>query len=427
MTTRKKVSSAAKKTGAKKKGSSKTSLPAGVKNVKISPALLQSHDMRPLHILGVKSDQGRLEDEAGAIPAKGVRPAPARKGPPLKHLKVQAFADALHASLKNDVVGYCMRLQQHGSTIYTLQWNWAQTPSDNALGWNPSREMHVASVSKLITAIAMTRLLDKKGISYDAKIVDYLPKYWFKGPNINKISFRNLLTQTSGFATAHGETDYMTMKFMVMLGVSTGPPASNYVGKYRYENMNFGLCRILIAIINGNVNKTLVVPDNIWDIITITAYSTYVSVNVFSPSGVTDASLDHPANSALAYSFPVSGGGWNSGNLMTVSGGAGWHVSVNDLLKVMGTFRRKGTIMSTAKAQNMLDSGFGIDVISDTPAGRLYNKNGLWEDGTPRIEQSLAYFLPEDMELVVLTNSAVSSPAKFFRGVVTQIYLDHLA
>jgi hypothetical protein len=49
-----------------------------------------------------------------------------------------------------------------------------------------------------------------------------------------------------------------------------------------------------------------------------------------------------------------------------------------DLLDIMGTFRRKGTIMSTTQAQTMLDEGFGIDVRMSTPLGMLYNKNGAW-------------------------------------------------
>jgi hypothetical protein len=59
----------------------------------------------------------------------------------------------------------------------------------------------------------------------------------------------------------------------------------------------------------------------------------------------------------------------------------------------------------------------------------LYNKNGLWQSGSgplARVEQSLAYFLPEDMELVVLANSPVGIPAKFFRSVVSDIYLANL-
>jgi len=171
---------------------------------------------------------------------------------------------------------------------------------------------------------------------------------------------------------------------------------------------------ILIAIINGNVNKKPDPTDNIWDIINNYGLSCLCVGQRVCASGVSDGSLDHPAQGTLAYSFPAILGGWDSGNLQSVSGGAGWHLSVDDLLKVMGTLRRKGTIMSTAKAQYMLDNGFGLDVVSDTPAGRLYNKNGLWEDSIPRIEQSLAYFLPEDMEMAVLANSPIGATGKFF-------------
>jgi hypothetical protein len=32
------------------------------------------------------------------------------------------------------------------------------------------------------------------------------------------------------------------------------------IGHYHYENMNFGLCRILLAIINGNIDKDFKIP-----------------------------------------------------------------------------------------------------------------------------------------------------------------------
>ncbi len=102
-------------------------------------------------------------------------------------------------------------------------------------------------------------------------------------------------------------------------------------------------------------------------------------------------------------------------------------MSVNDLLDVMGCFRRQGTIMSPAAAQTMLDNSFGIDLMKSTHLGTLYNKNGLWQSGASQTEQSLAYFLPRDMELVVLANSPIGDPGQFFRDVVTNIYLDNIA
>jgi len=394
-----------------------------VRDLVIDETEMRAHAMRPPHIVGIRSDKGRAEGLTtipGNFPHFNTQP----------HLDVDAFGKALHAALKDNVAGYAMELRQHGKTIYTLEWQWAKTPSDGSENWTPGRQMHLASVSKLLTAMAMTRLLDDKHISYDAKIIDYLPTYWKKGKGVNQITFRNLMTQTSGFDTTSDETDYEFMKAQVAKGAST-------VGTYNYLNMNFGLCRILLAIINGNIDKTEnflelpIEPDVIWDYVTIQAYKKYLTNHVFEPGGAEKATLTHPSDDALAYNFPVSGPGWNSGDLTSVAGGAGWHLTIDGLLNVMGTFRRKGTILPMNKAQGMLDAGFGIDVIQNTPLGTLYNKNGLWWDGS-HVEQTLAYFLPDDMELAVFTNSPIGKPTKksptgeFFRDFVTKIYLNNI-
>ena len=116
----------------------------------------------------------------------------------------------------------------------------------------------------------------------------------------------------------------------------------------------------------------------------------------------------------------------------------GWHLSVNQLLNVMGEFRRGGGILTPADAQAMLDNGFGVDPLIGnsalpaaltTPAGNVYCKPGDWHDPNNRDEQSLAFFLPQDMELVVFVNSMVDGQigtTNNFRQVVTQAYLDNL-
>jgi hypothetical protein len=212
------------------------------------------------------------------------------------------------------------------------------------------------------------------------------------------------MTHSSGFVTGTSSSDYPFMKAQVAAG-STG------TGSYHYENMNFGLCRILLATVDGAISTG--------------AYRAYVETNIFAAACVI-GTLTHPGDDALAYGFPTAGTGWNSGDLTTMAGGAGWHLSVDDLLAVMNDFRRVGNIVSSAAAQGMLDDSFGIDLVQATPAGPLYNKNGLWQNGAAQIEQSLAYFVPQDMELVVLANSAVGSPAQFFRDVVTTLYVDNL-
>lgn len=450
----------------------KSSLAANVRGVNLSDAELETHEMLPANVVGAQSDEGLDENEqeapvralisrsrtllegagAAAIASeieampmdkpspdvtlkRGVLSGAARvkpglapevgklAAPPKPHLDVSAFGQAFHAAIKDNVAGYALRIAKNGQTIYTLQWNWAQTPSDASLGWNTNRRMHIASVSKLMTGIAMTRLLQEKNISPDAKIINYLPSYWQKGPNINNITFRHLMNHRSGFSTGGSSSDYQFMKTRVAMGVPS-------VGGYDYENMNFGLCRILIAIINGNISKNTLFPamvnDQLWDAITISAYENYVNQKVFAPAGVSGPTLEKPASPARAYAFPVAGGGWNSGDLNSMAGGAAWHMSINEILAVMHALRHSGQIMAPSKAQDMLDNGFGIDRIIDTSAGKLYEKNGLWRDGNQRTEQSVAVFWPDGLDIVVFTNSPIGAGGASLRNLVRDLYIANI-
>jgi hypothetical protein len=381
-------------------------------------AAAAAHVMQPSHTRGVVSSRG-LEEGAKKFV---LREQPA--GVTLS-FNTDGFVAALNSALTNSTAGYVMQLRQHGQPIASAQVGWAKEPADGSESWAQSVRMHIASCSKLITAIAMTRTLAAHNLPPSTKIINYLPNYWAKGPNIDKITFAELLTHTSGFRVSGSDMSYPTMKAQVASGVTTAN-----LGHYSYQNMNFGICRILLPVMNGTVPASTTFPppfeDQFWDFATVSAYSAYVAQFLFQPAGASGPTLTHPDPDALAYAFPP-GTGWNSGDLTTESGGAGWHMSVNDLLEVMGCFRRQGTIMSPSAAQSMLDASFGIDLIQSTSLGTLYNKNGLWRSGANQTEQSLAYFLPRDMELVVLANSPIGSTGLFFRDVVTQIYLDNIA
>ena len=382
------------------------------------------------------------------MPFKPVLPPP---GLPY-YLDVGAFQVALDNALKDVVAGYVAQLRHSGQILFTNAWQYAKRPQDGGESWTPGVQMHVASVSKLMTAMAMTVLLRDNNISPDAQIINYLPDYWTKGSNIEYIVFRNLFNHTSGLS-AIDLVDFDIMKSAIAGGINlpiAGGTNLNTLGQYKYQNLNYALCRVLLAVINGNINKDsywgiLGVPDpnlindNIWDSVTIAAYEAYLQAKVFQPSGVVGATLDHPAACALAYQGPNdTEPGWNSGSLKWGCGYAGWHLSVNQVLDVMGEFRRGGGILTPATAQAMLDNGFGVDPLIGnsalptalpTLAGNVYCKPGNWNDPTDQDEQSLAFFLPQDMELVVFVNSMVDGQlgtSNNFRDVVKQMYVDSL-
>lgn len=381
----------------------------------LTEEMVRDHVMRPNHIktaalhIELHEVGDGDDDPRNPPPPSGV----------FYRLNVEKLRRDLHDLLSGCVAGYSMQLRRYGRTIFDQQWGLSKMPGDSGLfgaHWTPDTPMHVASVSKLITAMAMTKLLHSRNISPDAHILPWLPKYWHKGPGVDRITFRQLLTHTSGLVLVDepGPSDFQFMKDQIAIGT---------VGKPGYRNMNFGLCRILISTIDAPFLFDLLSPgvtDAHWDLTTIQYYARYVSENIFAPVGVT-SSLDHPAPNALAYPFPPTVPGWNSLDLSTMSGGVGWHLSVDDLLTVMAAFRRRGIIVDPARAQIMLDRQFGLDVKKDTALGRIYAKGGFWSFDKGRfVEQSNVFFLPKGMELVVLANSPFCKPDTGFMGKVLE-------
>jgi len=397
-------------------------LPPGLTEAKV-----RAHVIAPAHTKNI------LIEEVN--PAREIRykfPALSKTFTITPKVDLAAFGLAVHNIFKNSVTGYILHIRQNGTLVHNGIWNWAQTPADQNKGWHEDTRMHVASVSKFLTAVGLVKLLDSKGIDYNTKIVGYLPTYWKKGNNIDKITFRHLLTHTSGFTTGGSSTDYTFMKSKVAAGVAS-------VGSSDYENMNFGLCRILIPIINGNISNATEFPllnDQFWDAVTLHHYRNYMQAKVFTPAGVNNAGFapNPGGKNALAYKFPHNNiGGWNSGDLSTVAGGAGWRLSIKELLSVMHHVRRTNTIIPAQKAQYMLDNRFGIDQAIDTPAGKIYNKNGGWggycdsNGKNCKTEQCVAYFLPNGMELAVFVNSPIGSEGFSLRNLVRDAFVDSLS
>jgi CubicO group peptidase (beta-lactamase class C family) len=389
----------------------------------LTEAKVRAHVIAPVHLRDI-----RIEEVDEAREVKYTFPVITKKFAIPPKLDMGAFGLAINTILKSQVAGYILEIRQNGTLVHEGAWNWAQTPADASKGWDEDTRMHLASVSKYLTAVGLVKALDSKGISYDTKIISFLPTYWSKGPNVDKITFRHLLTHRSGFSTGGSASDYTLMKGKVAAGVSS-------VGSKHYENMNFGLCRILIPIINGNVPRTATfindpsLNDQAWDAVTLYHYKSFMQAKIFSPAGVYNASFAPLLGGKNALAYPTPQGntkGWNSGDLATVAGGAGWRLSSKELLNVMSTVRRKNTVVNAQKAQYILDNYFGIDEAIDTPAGKIYDKNGAWGTGDGRTEQCVAYFLPNQMELVLFVNSPIGTENFSLRGIVKDAYISSL-
>lgn len=386
----------------------------------VTPEILQkaaTHDFRPANVTAVRR-------EPRALTAVGV-PLLKRAIPIAAKSTVTKFGEAVHAALKDSSRGYAMAVRKNGQPIYNVVWD---RSGATTAPWSLSTKMHVASVSKLMTAIIAVKMLDERGLPFDTRIGPHFPDYWTQGTNSKDITFRDLLTHKAGFTDANYDGDFLTFKRQIEQGVAADASKN-------YTNGSFSLIRVVGPTLVGRVAKKMTAPsparnDALWDLVATSEFLKYAQEKVFTPSGVTGVS-SAPAGAAraLAFTGKADVAGWDSGALGSQLGGAGFRLSVEDVLDVMGTFRRKGTIVSAQKAQEALDASLGIDAITETPVGKIYDKNGWWGGECAydicHVEQSVALFLPNGMEAVVFVNSNVGKDT-WLTGTVRNAYINSL-
>lgn len=214
----------------------------------------------------------------------------------------QGFVDAIAAQL-TDVAGYVIRLRQHGQTLAAARWSAAVNgvaegnPSSD-LPWGEGVSMHIASCSKTITAMALTKLLNERGIPATSSIAAQLPPYWYAPASVDAITYADLMTHKSGLdpndSTSGPETYLAAREF-----VEAGPDLSFVGVNQQYRNINFILCRIVLATLLGYVPPMedigpVPFADEMWDLFTAAGYGTYVTTEILMPSGVKDAVMTRP-------------------------------------------------------------------------------------------------------------------------------------
>lgn len=330
---------------------------------------------------------------------------------PAFRLDVDGFNAELLSKLSGRCHGFVYRLLQKGAPGLSVQSGRARDPVDGDVGWHPDVRMHVASVSKMITAMAAVKALADANVPVRTAIWPWLPMYWQpRGPNIDRVTFEMLLTHESGLWHATSdEIDFYEVKANVYRGALLGVP----LGSEKYQNVNFSLFRILIPVLTGAIKPSMTAPggdvtetDRLWDTLTIQAYGDYVRQNVFAPADVVDARTASSAGDALAYRWPTPAGGWDSGDLSRLSATVAWHLSANELVRVFQALA-DGSVVGRERMHRMLDGGWGIDQAGMTRAGPYFLKGGWWEGGTKQVVQAVGGLLPGELPFAVLVNSAL--------------------
>ncbi|MBX3024056.1 serine hydrolase [bacterium] len=290
----------------------------------------------------------------------------------------QTFIASVQGDLAFSVTGYAVVVNRHGQPVNSFATGLRQTIIDSnpvvPLGLND--EVHLASVSKTLTAVGVLIQLQKMGPDVEALLASpigpYLPPDWVPGANVAELTFEELLTQKTGLGGRDSEgnrktcpTSWDGMKACVELGVD---PADKV---YHYNNANFALFRAMLYYMQGfacgGFPWTGFCPG-----FTALTYATHMQCNVFAAMGLAAPPGDGPCGGpglapnlaegpeALLYdSREPALGGVSAGDWYFTGGGGGWYMSAMELAQFLAHVRYNDKVLKPKTRQLMYDRFLG--------------------------------------------------------------------
>jgi CubicO group peptidase (beta-lactamase class C family) len=318
--------------------------------------------------------------------------------------------DNIAARLDGKVVGYACSIGRAalGGYAHGQARTSANAPAQLFL---PSTKITVASVSKVVTALAAIRVLANHQVGLDSGIGVHLPSDWNLDPYVASITFRELLSHRSGIKD-YGNTaqDYAALKAFFTQPVDSTkntkcqganvPNPANAINPNDksacYSNYNFSIFRVLLPMIDGFVDDPANRVANL-----AAAYIRIVQKNVFEPVGAFGVDTKPPTSGpqasayAFSYLFPGTTPGFDWGDTTLSAGAAGWYLAIEDINKVLYSLNlNDGRILTPPQMQDMEATPLGWDTKQDPTGYRWVEKNGGWGANGTSISTSIALFGP---------------------------------
>jgi CubicO group peptidase (beta-lactamase class C family) len=284
---------------------------------------------------------------------------------PNRCISESQFSANISNTLDNNVVGYVVIVGGMPSSFSGTARTSSDPPSTAML---PDLLANVASVSKVLTAIAVIQSLTNHGHSIDDSIEPYLFPDWSQsqGQGINSITFRQLLTHTSGFTAACNQVgSYAALKTQIQNGVMVHTTA--------YNNCNFSIFQELLPYME-NAPQVVLYPtmsDSQRDADTAAFYINYMNQHVFQPLGIPARTCNPPTpnttNNILGYPFPAgSTHGVDFGDFTLACPAGGWQLSAGDLFKVINDLANGNVLLTNAEQTEMTSNCLGWDGVCNS-------------------------------------------------------------
>ena len=292
---------------------------------------------------------------------------------------------------------------------------------------SPEQLFRIASVSKLVTAIALMKLVENGKITLDSKVFGkygilkdetYLP---IKDKRLERVTVRNLLNHSGGWTQRYGDIAFLPR----IVSEQTGDPMPLKIASYikfvtarrvHFEPGSTSAYSNLGYMILGEVIATVAKMS----------YEKYVKENILKPAHIYDMQLGGsfenekmleevryylPEDAQIVEAYDGSGRMvpkiYGSTNMALLGSAGGWIASPVDLLKLLvvvdGGIHAKD-ILSRQSINEMTH----VDEKGLDPLGwRSTNENGeWWRTGTLPGSSVLIKRQPNGISWVMITNTS---------------------
>ncbi len=322
------------------------------------------------------------------------------------------------------IAGASVAVSNNGRLVFARGYGYADTSDSVAV--EPYSKFRVASISKLVTAVAIMKLCEEGKLSPDDRVFGpggVLDDTIFCNPKDKRvfdIKVTHLLNHEGGWSQRWGDQMFMPHVVAEAMGVSTPVDTRTIVrfaldkrlhfapGKGRsYSNLGYSILGLIVEKASG-------VP-----------YEDYCKKNIFEPLGIYDMMLarnlpDEKAPYEVTYYEPpdvhlkpsIYGNGelvhpCYGGNDIEALGGAGaWLATAPDLMRLMlavDGFDTRDDILTDESIRFMTDASNGV-----SPVGwKATNNSGVWSrTGSFPGSAGMIKRQPDGMAWVVLFNSS---------------------
>jgi CubicO group peptidase (beta-lactamase class C family) len=348
-------------------------------------------------------------------------------------ISISAMAAHITAALHNRVVGFVALVGGLAPALEGQARTAADPPRTAML---PDLPVNVASVSKVLTTVAIVQSLRRNHLTLDSKIGPYLYKNWTRGPNIDAITFRMLLSHAAGFRADCRTPTYGVLQAQIARGVRTDDMVDAGGHPVRsYNNCNFAIFRELLPQMEG-----VSVPgptDGLRARQSAAFYIRYMNRHVFRPVGLPDRACRAPINGndipgyrvppVLTYPYPPGrshGTDWGDWTL-ACGGGGGWMLSPADVFEVMKDLATGSALLTKSEKAELMASapnciGWDCSLRSDCPDPSVC-KDGLLRSGALTLH-TYAGILKCNVPVVVVVNSVLPEVYEKGRGIIGLVH-----